>query len=38
MFVAGANGTMVGNYLTPCGRPAEGEITMIKDFGLRVKP
>ena len=37
MFMAGANGTMIGNYLTTSGRPAEEDITMIKDLGLRVK-
>jgi biotin synthase len=37
MFMAGANGTMVGNYFTTCGRPAEEDITVIKDLGLRVK-
>ena len=38
MFLAGANGTMVGNYLTTSGRPAEDDLTMIRDLGLGVNP
>ena len=37
MFAAGANSTMVGNYLTTCGRPAEEDLRMIRDLGLTVK-
>ncbi|MBF0170645.1 MAG: biotin synthase BioB [Nitrospinae bacterium] len=37
MFAAGANSTMVGNYLTTIGRPANEDIQMIKDLGLNVK-
>lgn len=37
MFLAGANGTMIGNYLTTSGRPPEDDLTMIKDLGLRVR-
>ncbi len=37
MFLAGANGTMVGNYLTTRGRPSEDDLTMIRDLGLKVK-
>jgi biotin synthase len=37
MFLAGANGTMMGNYLTTSGRPPEDDLTMIRDLGLRVK-
>ena len=37
MFLAGANGTMIGNYLTTSGRPSEEDLTMIKDLGLRVR-
>jgi biotin synthase-like enzyme len=38
MFMAGTNGTLVGNYLATRGRPAEEDITLIKGLGLRVKP
>jgi biotin synthase len=34
MFYAGANGTMVGDYLTTAGRPAIEDIQMLKDLGL----
>ncbi len=34
MFGAGANGTMVGNYLTTKGRDSEEDLQMIKDLGL----
>jgi len=37
VFAAGANSTMVGNYLTTCGRPAEEDLKMISDLGLSVK-
>lgn len=37
MFAAGANSTMVGNYLTTCGRPAEEDLRMIRDLELTVK-
>jgi biotin synthase len=37
MFLAGANGTMIGNYLTTSGRPPKEDLTMIEDLGLRVK-
>ena len=33
-FMAGANGLMVGNYLTTQGRNAETDINMIKEMGL----
>ena len=38
IFAAGATGTMVGNYLTTAGRPAEDDVRMIKDLGLSVRP
>lgn len=39
MFFAGANGTMVGNYLTTTGRGAQQDRQMLKDLGLTiVKP
>jgi len=34
MFFAGANATMIGNYLTTRGRPAEDDLKMIRDAGL----
>ncbi len=37
MFPAGANSTMIGNYLTTYGRPAGEDLRMIKDLGLTVK-
>lgn len=37
MFAAGATGTMAGNYLTTCGRPAEEDIRMIRDLGLSLR-
>ena len=38
IFAAGANSTMMGNYLTTCGRGAEADLQMIKDLELTVKP
>ncbi len=37
IFAAGATGTMAGNYLTTCGRPAEEDIRMIRDLGLSLR-
>jgi biotin synthase len=37
MFAAGATGTMAGNYLTTCGRPAEEDVRMILDLGLSLR-
>ena len=34
MFYAGANGAMVGNYLTTTGRAPEEDLRMIDDLGL----
>jgi len=34
MFAAGATGTMVGDYLTTAGRPAEEDLRMLRDLGL----
>ncbi len=34
IFAAGANGMMVGNYLTTKGRNPEEDIEMLKDLGL----
>ena len=36
IFLAGANGTMVGNYLTTTGRPAEQDWQMLRDLELTV--
>jgi len=36
MFAAGANSTMVGNYLTTYGRPAAEDLQMIRDLELTV--
>jgi len=36
-LVAGANGLIVGNYLTTPGRSAEDDLTMIRDLGFEVK-
>jgi biotin synthase len=35
MFAAGATGTMAGNYLTTAGRPAEEDLQMLRDLGLK---
>lgn len=34
IFAAGANGVMVGNYLTTSGRPLADDLQMLKDMGL----
>jgi biotin synthase len=34
---AGANGLIVGNYLTTLGRNAEDDLTMIRDVGFQIK-
>jgi biotin synthase len=36
IFMAGASGTMIGNYLTTTGRPPEQDWQMIRDLGLKV--
>lgn len=36
IFLAGANGTLIGNYLTTAGDPPEKILTMIEDLGLEV--
>ncbi len=35
VFMAGANGVMIGNYLTTKGRSAEMDMDMIRQMGLR---
>jgi biotin synthase len=37
MFLAGASGTMVGNYLTTTGRDAAQDFQMFRDLGLGIK-
>ena len=37
VFMAGANGLMIGDYLTTLGRRSEMDIEMIRDFGFIVK-
>lgn len=37
MFYAGANSTMIGNYLTTTGRKIEEDFQMIKDLGLKLQ-
>lgn len=37
IFFAGASGTMVGNYLTTTGRPAEEDWQMLHDLELSVR-
>jgi biotin synthase len=36
MFEAGANATMIGNYLTTMGRPAAEDLLMIERLGLEL--
>jgi biotin synthase len=35
-MLAGANGLIVGNYLTTLGRSAEADLAMLADLGMRV--
>ncbi len=35
IFIAGADGLLIGNYLTTTGRPPDDDIRLIKDFGLQ---
>ncbi len=37
IFAAGANGMMVGNYLTTRGRAPEDDLRMLEDLGLKPK-
>lgn len=37
MFLAGANGTMIGNYLTTSGRDEAQDRQMLKDLGLEIE-
>ncbi len=36
MYYAGANGALIGNYLTTPGRPPEEDLRVIADLGLEV--
>ncbi|MHC1697853.1 MAG: biotin synthase BioB [Geobacteraceae bacterium] len=36
MFLAGANGTMIGNYLTTTGRDEQQDLQMLKDLELTI--
>jgi biotin synthase len=38
IFYAGANGTMIGNYLTSAGRAPDATVGMVERQGLSVKP
>lgn len=38
IFFAGANGMMIGGYLTTKGRQPEDDLRMIEDLGLKIKP
>lgn len=37
IFHAGADGLMIGNYLTTCGRDATDDLQMIRDLGLTLR-
>ena len=38
IFRAGANGVMLGNYLTTKGREADADLAMIEAEGLVIRP
>jgi biotin synthase len=38
VFRAGANGVMIGNYLTTAGREVEVDLEMIEREGLKIRP
>jgi biotin synthase len=38
VFRAGANGVMLGNYLTTAGRPVEIDLAMIEAAGMVIRP
>ena len=38
IFMAGANGMMIGNYLTTTGRNTDDDMTMLRDLGLVPSP
>ncbi|MCD5390419.1 biotin synthase BioB [candidate division NPL-UPA2 bacterium] len=37
LFLAGASGILIGNYLTTRGQSPEADLQMIRDLGLRIK-
>ena len=37
IFMAGANGMLLGNYLTTRGRSAEDDLKMLEDLGMKIK-
>lgn len=37
IFLAGANGVMIGDYLTTKGRSADMDIEMVRDMGLEIQ-
>jgi len=37
LFLAGANGMLIGNYLTTSGQAPEADLQMVKDLGLKVR-
>ncbi|MBI4746966.1 MAG: biotin synthase BioB [Acidobacteria bacterium] len=37
IFMAGANGMLLGNYLTTRGRSAEDDLKMLADLGMKIK-
>lgn len=37
IFLAGANGMMIGNYLTTAGRVEERDLQMLRDLGMTVE-
>ncbi len=38
IFTAGANGVMLGNYLTTAGRPFDADLDMIEANGMVIRP
>jgi biotin synthase len=36
IFAAGADGFMIGNYLTASGLDPEDDLTMIRDLGMKI--
>lgn len=38
IFQVGANGVMLGNYLTTAGRPAETDLAMLEAEGMVIRP
>jgi len=38
IFAVGANGVMMGNYLTTAGRPADDDLAMLEAGGMVIRP